>query len=99
MLYVKVLLSLSGILNRLCTILPSVIKSTAIPDDTTTTAISPDDLTVDNKTLYKKVFLIPPEPFIKKHPSAHVTVCITDLYTLCCSSFNSETFHVISSLS
>src|SRR5581483_7741737 len=80
-LHVEVSLSLSGILNRLCAVLPPVIISAAIPD-ATTTAISPDDLTVDSKTLYKKVFPVPPRPSIKKHPSAHATARITASYTL-----------------
>src|ERR1043165_3387112 len=82
MLHVEDSLSLSGILNRLCAVLPPVIKSAAIPDDATATAMSPDDLTVDSKTLYKKVFPVPPGPSIKKHPSAHVTASITDSYIL-----------------
>src|SRR5437016_238473 len=82
MLYVEVSLSLSGISNQLCAVLPPVIKSAAIPDNATATAISPNDLTVDSKTLYKKVFPVPPGSSIKKHPSAHATACITASYTL-----------------
>src|SRR5436305_15099644 len=81
-LHVEVSLSLSGILNRLCAVLPPVIKSAAIPDDATATAISPDDLTVDSKTLYKKVFPVPFGPSIKKYPSAYATARIIASYTL-----------------
>src|ERR1043166_9432613 len=82
MLQVELSLSLSRILNRLCTVLPPIIKIAAIPDDATATPISPDDLTVDCKTLYKKVFPVPPGPFIKKHPFTHSTACITASYIL-----------------
>ncbi len=42
---------LIGILNRECAVLPSLIKSAAIPKDATANAISPFDLILASKVL------------------------------------------------
>src|SRR5215216_7834354 len=60
MLHVEDSFSLRGILNRLCAVLPPFIKSAAIPEDATATAILPDDLTVDSRVLYRNVLPVPP---------------------------------------
>src|ERR1044072_6508965 len=80
MLHVEDSFSLSEILNRLCAVLPPFIKSAAIPEDATATAISPDDLIVASKVLYKNVFPVPPGPSTKKHPPAFPTESMTALY-------------------
>ncbi|RGB31576.1 hypothetical protein C1646_791777, partial [Rhizophagus diaphanus] len=79
-LHVEDSFNLSRILNRLCAVLPHIIKRAVMPDDATAIAISPDDLTVASKVLYKNVLPVPPGPSIKKHSFSSAITCRTALY-------------------
>jgi hypothetical protein len=80
MLHVEDSFTLSGILNRLCAVLPPIIKNAAILEDATATAISPDNLIVASKVLYKNVFPVSPGPSTKKHSLSCVIAYIIASY-------------------